>query len=257
MGYDADGDEMSSHRPRRMTRAIAEQLLGEARRGRRAAGEPLSELSELLAAAAADPARQELPGEIAALAAFRAAAPATGALATGVPRRKPVARLLSVKVAAVLAALATTGGVAVAAGAVPNPLTAWRPAPHPSHPASASASNRPTTGTVSPGGTGGPATSPPPANAGPGGSPPAGLVGLCQSYLNLAGSDRVKALDSPALAGLVAAAGGRERVTGYCATLLGSGPGKPSAHPTPPAHPSHSPKPHATSTGSPMPRPSR
>jgi hypothetical protein len=61
--------------------------------------------------------------------------------------------------------------------------------------------------------------------------PTAALNGLCQAYSNKADNDRGKALDSPAFAALVAAAGGADKVGAFCATVLAAKPGN-TAHPT-------------------------
>ena len=81
-------------------------------------------------------------------------------------------------------------------------------------------------------------------------TPSPALHGLCHAYAAGAGNNPGKALDNPAFSALITAAGGRDKVTSYCATLVGSSKpghsrahsnsgsaghhaGKPSAHPTP------------------------
>ena len=71
-GADAEGHEMSTNRSRQIDRDMAEQLLGGAPGGRTGGHDALA---GLLAAAAAPAADGELPGEQAALAAFRVARP--------------------------------------------------------------------------------------------------------------------------------------------------------------------------------------
>ncbi|GIE64802.1 hypothetical protein [Actinoplanes palleronii] len=102
-----------------MDRRTAENLL------RGAPGHPVS---GLLAAATAPATAGELAGEAAAMAAFRAAAQSPGP----VPRRRRsfLAKLLTVKMAAVVfATSATVGGVALAAntGALPGPVRPGKP----------------------------------------------------------------------------------------------------------------------------------
>lgn len=74
--------------------------------------------------------------------------------------------------------------------------------------------------------------------------------GLCHAYTAGAGSNPGKALDNPAFGALISAAGGKDKVSSYCAAALTSAPGhsaghgtgngkgnaapgKPTAHPTP------------------------
>ncbi len=121
-----------------------------------------------------------------------------------------LAKLITVKAAAVLAATAA-GGVALAAstGALPNPLT-----DHPSVSASASAGadalGKPTVD---------------PSHKGPQGSPSPSLVGLCHAYMAGAGSTNGKALESPAFQALITTAGGKDKVDGYCTSVLAAAPG--------------------------------
>ncbi|WP_371480802.1 hypothetical protein [Kitasatospora sp. NBC_00315] len=131
---------MSTNRSRRIDRDTAEQLLGGAAAGTPGGRAPLTgqdgtpgrqSLARLLAAAAApEAAAGDLPGEEAALAAFRAAArpatvtdpaPVRGPLTAAPPRRRSMAtaglaRAFSAKAAAVALLATALGGVAVAAG---------------------------------------------------------------------------------------------------------------------------------------------
>jgi hypothetical protein len=246
---------MRIHRRPRITRADAEALLGGA------GPEPVS---RLLAAAVAPGMAHELTGEQAALAELRAAQPRT------VPRRRaPVlkARLANLSVTKLLtgAAIATaaSGGVALAAvtGVLPTPQ-------HPSaHSASAgTASNSAPSGRAQ---TAGPRTRargatravvsdgskpigsrPPAATSNP--TPQLELTGLCKAYQARArASSHGKVLDNPAFTVLVTAAGGRDQVATYCATLIGPAPTHPSGSPTtypsgPPARRSGPPTTHRT-----------
>ncbi|MBB5868116.1 hypothetical protein F4553_001495 [Allocatelliglobosispora scoriae] len=186
-------------------------------------------LAELLRAAGAPGRPEEFTGEAAAMAAFRAARRGASVVQVEAPpRRLAWRRLLTVKVVALVAAVAV-GGVAVAAGAgvLPNPLrpapAASSPAPKPPHvPGSAA----PTTTPSSTPGRGTPA------------KPAANAVGLCTSYLRHPDRADGKAAKSPAFAGLVSAAGGSDRIESYCSDLLaGRGKNGPSAKPGHP-HPS-------------------
>jgi hypothetical protein len=221
----ANGYEMSIHRTRQLDRDTAEALLSGVPAARRGAGR----LGEHLAAAAAPGRPEELAGWPVVLAAFRAAHPQPVAD----QRRRPVlktwlTKLLTVKAAAALA-VAATGGVALAAssGALPNPL-ADKPAATTSH---GPDGDRPSGGPSHPDG------------KGPSALPSPSLVGLCHAYEAGAGADHGKALESPAFTALITAAGAKDKVDGFCTTLLAASPGNgagPSGHPTgEPSDPSH------------------
>ena len=218
---------MSIHRRRRIDRETAERMLS----GQPVDGRGADPLANLLASLAHAPRPAEYAGEESVVYAFREARLGPASTPRGrTMRRTALARLLTVKMAALIGIL-TAGGYALAAGAgiAPNPLdekpgaapttmhTTGRPAPRPasSHPGS-------------------------PANPSP------SMVGLCRAYQNLAEKDRGKALESPAFTALVTTAGGRDKVDEYCAGVLASAApnepahptGPPSAHPTePPEHP--------------------
>lgn len=253
---------MSAYRGRRIDRDTAERLLRGERVGSPAAHDPLA---DLLAAAAAPGHDGELVGEQAALRAFREARPGP----VTQPRRgsmlKPVlAKLVTAKLA--LAAAATTavgGGVVVAAttGTLPTPggsshssqpgpshRPSDRPSGHPSqHPTRAGTDTQ-----------GNPAPSP-------------SMVGLCHAFTAGAGDNPGKALDNPAFAVLIRNAGGRDKVSAYCVTVLSEAPGgAPSTHPSgasgehgrPSDHPTGGPTSHPTEHptgdtghGAPTPRP--
>ena len=134
-----------------------------------------------------------------------------------------LAKVLTVKAAAVLAAV-SAGGVALAAttGALPSPFD-HTPA---GAPTSAHATAKPTAGPAG-------------ANA----TPSPSLIGLCQAYLAGAGADHGKALDNPAFTALITAAGGRDKVDAYCASLPTSAAGNATN-----SHPSAPPATHPTVT---------
>jgi hypothetical protein len=151
-----------------------------------------------------------LPGEAAAMAAFRAAQ-----LAHSRKRRRSViGKLLTLKVAMGTATAVAAGGVALAAsnGTLPNPLTE-----HAAPQASAAADNA--------------------DGKGKAGSPSPSLIGLCKAYgAKVGANEQGKALDSPAFQALITAAGGKDKVTSYCEDLLASAKPKdahaPADHPT-------------------------
>lgn len=148
--------------------------------------------------------------------------------------RTALAKLLTVKVAAVAAVAAATlaGGVALAAtGHLPNPVSGLGSAP-PSTAGSELADER----------RGGPDTGAQGVTA----SPSPSLEGLCQAYLAGAADNPGRALDSPAMRALINAAGGDEdEVAEFCSDLVpaelrlpevpaGSPSGLPAERPTPP-----------------------
>src|SRR6478609_6928299 len=157
-----------------------------------------SELTQIIAAARGSATSAELAGEAAAMIRFQGAR-LEPAAAHGVTVRKRMSdKLLAAKVgiAAALAA-AATGGVALAAAA----HTQTEPAHH------------------APGG----------AGSHPSASPSRSLRGLCIAYFanEITGGKR---MDNPAFGALVTAAGGKDKITTYCLTLLRADP-----HPTRPA----------------------
>lgn len=196
-----------STRPR-LRRAATERLLdGAAQAG------PAS-LAALLAAASAPAHPGELAGRRTAVEAFGA----RHALAPQPGRRSmlktALAKMLTVKAAAV-AAVAVGGGVALAAttGVLPNPLSTSSGKPSASH--SARPSHSP----------------------GAKGSPSPSLEGLCKAYAAKPDGERGKALESPAFQALITAAGGQDKVADFCMKLLPSGKpstagGKPSTLPS-------------------------
>ncbi|WP_341716059.1 hypothetical protein QQG74_18730 [Micromonospora sp. FIMYZ51] len=217
-----------------------DRLLDAARGPRPAAGPsgPPDPLAELLRAAAAAPRPQELAGEQAALAAFRAARQT----ATREPAKRPRRRRFTASAVLWLAGLTATAtaGAALAAAGLD----------HSAEPAAAP----PAQETVAPGPTGGARTT----TEGPTASAPADPLtdvptdvptddpsastraepvpdpspvdptayfgpehaGHCKAYLSKSERQRDKALRSPAFHDLVVAAGGAEQVPTRCRQLL-------------------------------------
>lgn len=225
---------MTTRQPPPLNRANAEAILTGTATER-------SELAQIIAAARGPATSDELAGEAAAMVRFQAAR-LEPAAAHGVTVRKRMSdKLLAAKVgiAAALAA-AATGGVALAAAA----HTQTEPAHH-ALPASTSVAAPSHDGTPTPRATKAAVPPPPPpshaaaasaAPTAPGGagshpsaSPSPSLRGLCIAYLanEITGGKR---MDNPAFGALVTAAGGKDKITTYCLTLLRADP-----HPTRPA----------------------
>ncbi|MBY8874770.1 hypothetical protein K7640_23355 [Micromonospora sp. PLK6-60] len=205
---------MNAHR---MDQETAERLLA----GRPAApphGSPA--LVALLTAVRATPRPGELAGEDAALHAYRMARAGAVLPVTSVATRGLAGRW-GVRIGAAVLAVTATGGVAYAAatGTLPTPL---RPGPA-TGPAPSVTPQRPT---ATPGD---PATPPPFASAGP--SHPEVDRGLCRSYRAHLRAGPKGNLDSPAFDRLVDAAGGRDRVAGYCDRVLADRPGRAPSDP--------------------------
>ncbi|MEW2384392.1 hypothetical protein AB0873_20195 [Micromonospora sp. NPDC047707] len=180
-------------------------------------------LVPFLSAVRAAPAPGELTGEAAAVRAYQMALLGTP---VAIPERRRGFALAGFggRAALVGLLLAGTGGAALAAagGALPNPLRPSTPSvtPSPSTPATPDA-----TGT-------GPRPAPPTGGAARP-DPDASVVGLCRAYRAGAGDNPGQALDNPVFGDLVAAAGGRDEVTGYCDRVLAGKPSDgPSATPT-------------------------
>ncbi|RZU76411.1 hypothetical protein EV384_5066 [Micromonospora kangleipakensis] len=210
-------------------RAESERLLDAARDARPPAADA-DPLRHLLAAAAAPANPGELSGEEQALAAFRAAraAPAPA------PARAPGRRRLRAGAVAWVAGLAATAtaGVAFAAVSLDAPEEPTPP-PAPTTPGGGDSSPSPTRGAdptgSDPGAPGATAPSGAPGTTGTGPGRSAGtakLTGLCRAYLARSTEQRAQALETPAFADLVTAAGGAERVEDYCLRLV------PEASPT-------------------------
>ena len=231
---------MTTHRTS-ITRATAERLLS-AR-----SGDGPAELRRILAAASAPATARELGGEQAATAQFRAAR-----VDVVDPARRPsVVKTAAAKLSAasfVIGATvaAATGGVALAA--------ATHHLPGPSHHAGAPVevgeshsqgplplrSNQPSplpTPATAPGRSGADRSGSTTHTAQ--GSPSPSMVGLCTAYQAAVADNPGKALNNPAFAALITAAGGKGNVAAYCVTVLAGSSGSPS-YPTgsPSTHPS-------------------
>ena len=195
---------MTRHRSTPLDRAAAEHLLaGAANHG---ADGPHAALAGLLAAAAAPARSDALPGEEAALAAFR-----TVQLPAPEPRRSSMlGRLLTLKVAVGAATLLTAGGVALAAsdGALPGAAA---------DPAKSQSSAEAQVDQDAPGR----AASPSPS-----------MEGLCRAY-GKAGDNPGKALQNPAFRALIKAAGGKDKVSGFCDKLLDEPENRSGGDPAP------------------------
>jgi hypothetical protein len=231
--------------------------------------EGVDPLADLLGAAAA-PAVTEFAGERAAVAAFR------NARLTSAPQprsdsmiKTTLAKVLTVKAAAIAITATALGGVAVAAGTGAIPTGGSN-----SHPASAHATSVPTTRPTHPThpteAQGSPSSHPATApSSSP--SPSPSLRGLCHAYTAGVADNPGKALENPAFSALIAAGGGKNHVGAYCASLLATVPGhspaapttghtpgvhptgKPTSHPTgaPVTHPTGKPTAHGTAAGTP------
>ncbi|MFG2107419.1 hypothetical protein [Micromonospora chersina] len=211
-------------------RAESERLLDAARAG--APAEPGGDrLAHLLAAAAAPADPGELAGEERALAAFRAARAAPVPAPAVAPRPRHRFRL-----GAALAGLAATATAGVAFAAVSlDRGTEPTPPPAPSTSGSTGPGTPTDSGSGSAGPTGGvPSTAPTPgASGGPGRQPNAGkLAGLCRGYLAKSDRQRARALETPAFADLATAAGGADRVEGYCLALVPEKSPEPAPKPS-------------------------
>lgn len=207
---------------------------------------PVDTLTELFAAAAGPPEPDELAGEDAVVAAFRAHQfgrdrsdrhrPATGTPLTAGAR---LARWFTIKGIAVCAGTLAAGGVAVAAttGSLPAPPADRSPAIQPSQ--------RPPVPS-------GPPTHPA-THASPAATRSASTVQLCLVFVHAAPRAREELLDRvPDYQILVTQAGGRSRVEAYCGRVLAASPlpgttpdlpswavpsALPTAYPTGPAIP--------------------
>jgi hypothetical protein len=186
-------------------------------------------LTAVLRAATAPAYPEELFREEAASAAF-----VNAAQLAPVPQhrrssmlRSALAKVLTVKVAVILAAVGSTG-VVLAAGtnALPGPWSGT-PASPPASSRSADPSAPPSVTT-----TGRPPDAGKPAETGPAPS----MTGLCQAYAAQVAEEPGKALDSPAFTALVTAAGGADRVPAYCDSVTATShpSGKPSDLPAGP-----------------------
>lgn len=160
-------------------------------------------LAALLAAASAPGRPDELAGEAAAMAAFRAQ-PQT-------VRRWSLRRALTVKVAAIVTAVTVAvGGVAVASGTglLPVPFIPGKVGPVPSG-ADGPAGHQPGQGRTT-----NPANNPPNED----------VPKLCSDWQKKTAEEKPKALKGRQFERLVQDAGGEEKVEAFCARVLGATP---------------------------------
>jgi hypothetical protein len=190
-----------------------------------------AEVAELLTAVAAPPSPGELTGQAAALAELRAVTRPRRAAAT---RRAARRRRTGLAVAVLVGALVTGGVAGAATGHLPAPLRdAGRSilgplddGPAPAQPARPGPPSVPAAqgGPPSAGTTTGPqgarlgTTAGGPASTAAG---PEDNKGLCQAYQAGKGDEQGKKLEASAFQALARAAGGEDRIAGYCAGLLG------------------------------------
>jgi hypothetical protein len=207
---------MNAHGRRQLNPENAEHLLN----GHPAAQHVPRLLAERLTAASTAAFPGELAGEHTAVAAFLAAADVDLAPQHGrrsMIKTTLVAKLLTVKAAAVAVAAVSAGGVTLAAstGVLPNPLN--QVPENPGHSVSTPAQTE---------------------SEGPNASP--SLIGLCTAYVVGDAAADEEALTNPAFSALVDAAGGVENIESYCAGLgvtestPGNSGNRPTDHPTGP-----------------------
>ncbi|WDZ87785.1 hypothetical protein [Micromonospora cathayae] len=232
---------MNPHRQHQMDRETVERLLDGSTDGSTGASE---RLVRLLGAVRAAPLPHELAGEPAAVRAFRTARRDPAGHRRDRPARRGLLARLTVRTAVAAVALTATGGVALAAvqGVLPGPLRP--PVPVPTDGPTATSTHGPTgPGDRDPQGT-------PPTGGVDGWTPAPALTELCRTYRTAGPDERDRVLRSPAGRRLVAGAGGRERVDGYCAAVereASAPPAVPGGTPT---------TDHGDPTGTPGPRPS-
>lgn len=192
-------------------RARAERLLD----GSDRAADPIG---QLLAAARSQARPAELARAGEALEAFRrewhpSAAPARHRITH---RPHPWRRLVGIKAAAIAFALASAGvAVAAGTGVLPTPLTGDQ-APAPAGPATAPGSPWSNRSSTEPGASGSAETTPTPSAS----VDHAALVGLCKAFQAHGEREPGSSMDSTSFARLASAAGGVDRVAGFCAALL-------------------------------------
>jgi hypothetical protein len=195
-----------------------------------------AEVAALLAATVAPPSPQELAGQAAALAELKAVTrnrSAVGARAraraAAAPRRAgklPRRRRVGLAVALVVGALSTGGVAAAATGHLPGPireaahniLTTVGVAP-PAAPTESGRQPAPRTGNTSVDGQ----DVGPPGGAGRGPDPTAAPSveatvnqGLCRAFIAGQGAEQGKKMDATAFKALAKAAGGPDKIAGYC-----------------------------------------
>jgi hypothetical protein len=214
----AEGDNVDHQRFLPIDAARAERLLS----GPLTDSDPVS---RLLAAAAAPARPEEVAGEAAAVMAFHGARRAAQPAAPLTRRHHRKGRSL-VAIAAGIGLAVAAAGIALAAGTgvLPNPwINVDSPDTH--TPTTIVTGGSSTNGQTSSsaathsGGASTPVTSSTPT---PGSFED--LLGLCNSYLNRSDRDPGKSMDSGAVERLAAAAGGQDKITGFCTALLAAQP---------------------------------
>jgi hypothetical protein len=204
-----------------------------------------AKVAQLLAAAAAAPSPAELAGQGAVLAELRAVTrpPTRVGRRAGGPRRR---RRVGLAVVVVVGALVTGGVAGAATGHLPGPVRAAArsvlDAAGGGTPSASTQAGQPPVPARRPAGAGG---GPGSTGAGPGttGAAPA-LAGLCQALGSGNGADQGGKLDAAAFEVLARAAGGQDKVDGYCQALVATdqASGKPKGpkdtkQPTEPGQP--------------------
>jgi hypothetical protein len=202
-----------------------------------------TKVAQLLAAAAAAPTPEELAGQGAVLAEFRAMARARPAavLAPGRARLARRRRRRGLAVAIVVGALATGGVAGAATGHLPGPVrdaaraitgteTGAETGTGTGTPAGATTGQPSTSATgipnasgsaaPRPGGAPGSGSGSAPGSTGAGPAAGPAVQGLCEAYAAGNGVERGGKLDASAFEELVAVAGGEEKVAAYCEDLL-------------------------------------
>jgi hypothetical protein len=242
----------------RINRIAAEQMLSTTWVGWGVGSDPLAELLAAHAAATREDQRVE---------AVRGAHRSTGrATRKRSIVQVAIARLATAK--AVVALVALGGGAALAASTGHMPGLGSSGNDHGARLPAEITAGAPDS---SPGGdltsTGGSPSAWPSTSVQPSATPPANVRNLCVSIDAARGATRATALDDPAYAVLITAAGGKDEVAGYCAAVLGARPGTSSAQPgdpssdqppsTLPSSPAGSPTPTGPPSTTPPPSPTR
>jgi hypothetical protein len=197
-----------------------------------------AEVAALLAATVARPSPEELSGQAAVLAELRAATRSRRS-AAGARRaaREPRRRRVGLAAVVLVGAVATGGAAAAASGHLPAPVrdaahSILAPLGDGTPPATPEAPGSPpdraaTGGPASAGATTGPegsqstgTTSRGPASTAAGPAADPDHEGHCRAYLADQGAEQGKKLEAPALQALARAAGGEDKIAGYCAELL-------------------------------------
>jgi hypothetical protein len=198
-------------------------------------------LGEVLRASSAPAREGELAREGAAVAMFHSAHldPVVAS------RREPMLSSTAGRSAALKAVIASIAAVTIASGGIALAASGNLPGTHGPARADESITDSPSddptepteTETDDPGSDGTePTESPtdtPTVTDAPSATPSPSLKGLCRAFSSGNKTEKGKALESPAFAALISAAGGIDGVEEYCLTLLGA----PAEHPTHPAHP--------------------